>query len=282
MKKLLKLPLLLSLTLLLVSCSTKVQKEFNEALKLQQNSKYDDAINLYKDIIDNHPKSSLVANSNVKLNECIDLIVKQGDKLVSDKNYIKAISCYENAYKFKSTDDTIKNKIANCKKLAIETLKKDEPKAKESINNPKNTYEKNEYKKTLDTLNKCKGTKITNFNTNSKICKMVINWQSAWESQDINIYRNYYDTDFTGIVNGKTMDYTEWMNYKEKVFNKYSKITLASKLIDATLNGNKITVRLEQWFNGYGYNNYSDHSNKELIFRYSKDRGWLIISEKSY
>ncbi|WP_085828989.1 L,D-transpeptidase Cds6 family protein [Clostridium massiliodielmoense] len=282
MKKLFKLTLMLSLMLLLVSCSSKEQKEFNNALNLQQNKKYDDAITLYKDIIDNHPKSTLVSNSDVKLNECIDLIVKQGDQLVSKKNYVSAISYYENAAKYKPTDDTIKTKISNCKKLAIEDFKKDDTIAKESANNSKNTHAKEEYKKALDVLNKCKGTKITNFNTNSKISQMMVNWESAWESQDINIYKNYYDADFIGIVNGKTMDYTQWMNYKEELFNKYSNITLASKLIDATLNEDKITVRFEQWFNGYGSNHYSDHSNKELIFRYSADRGWLIISEKTY
>ncbi|KEH89920.1 MULTISPECIES: L,D-transpeptidase Cds6 family protein [Clostridium] len=263
MKKLLKLTLVLSLTLLLSACSTKAQKEFNEALKLQQNQKYDDAINLYKDIIDNHPKSKLVANSDVKLHECIDLIVKQGDELASKKNYIKAISCYQNASKFKPTDDSIKNKISACKKLAIDTFKKDEPKLVET--------------KSIEP----KEIKITNFNNNSKISQMIVNWESAWESQDINVYRNYYDTDFVGTVKGKTMDYTQWMNYKEELFNKYSNITLASKLIDATLTKDKITVRFEQWFTGYGSSHYSDHSNKELIFRYSKDRGWLIISEKT-
>ena len=51
--------------LVFTACTTKEQKIFNEALNLQQNEKYEDAIKIYSEIIDKYPESKFVANSSV-------------------------------------------------------------------------------------------------------------------------------------------------------------------------------------------------------------------------
>ncbi|WMJ81498.1 hypothetical protein RBU49_04390 [Clostridium sp. MB40-C1] len=268
---------LIGLSLLLLSaCATGEQKIFNQALELQKNEKYEDAIKMYSDIIDKYPESKFVANSNVKLNQCIDLIIKKGDDMVSKKDYFQAVAYYENAFKFRTNDTALKDKIDKTKKMV--TGKKEEPKTSEGT---QDTEEK-EYKIAIDALNKYKGKKIHDFSNTSKILEMMIDWESAWESQDINIYKSYYDTNFIGISGGKTMNYNKWIQYKNDLFNRYTSINIDTQLIDATLQGSKLKVKFEQWFNGAGSNPYSDHTYKELIFKYLPNKGWMIISEKPY
>ncbi|KEH89407.1 tetratricopeptide repeat protein [Clostridium novyi] len=271
--------------LLLTACTTKEQKIFNEALQLQQNEKYEDAIKRYSEIIDKYPESKFVANSNVKLNQCIDLIIKKGDLMASNKDYFKAVSYYEDALKFRSGDTSLKEKIEKTKKMVTaknqESPKVDESKKDEQKPSQNNNEEK-EYKIALDVLNKYKGKKVHDFDSTSKILEMMTDWENAWESQNIEVYKAYYDESFIGVSGGKTMNYYQWINYKRELFNRYDRIEVDTALIDATLQGNNLKVKFEQWFTGYGVNPYSDHTFKELTIRYFANKGWMIVSEKPY
>ncbi|KEH94186.1 tetratricopeptide repeat protein [Clostridium botulinum] len=271
--------------LLLTACTTKEQKIFNEALQLQQNEKYEDAIKRYSEIIDKYPESKFVANSNVKLNQCIDLIIKKGDLMASNKDYFKAVSYYEDALKFRPGDTSLKDKIEKTKKMVTaknqESPKVDESK-KDEENPSQNNNEEKEYKIALDVLNKYKGKKVHDFDSTSKILEMMTDWENAWESQNIEVYKAYYDESFIGVSGGKTMNYYQWINYKRELFNRYDRIEVDTALIDATLQGNNLKVKFEQWFTGYGVNPYSDHTFKELTIRYFANKGWMIVSEKPY
>ena len=271
--------------LVFTACTTKEQKIFNEALNLQQNEKYEDAIKIYSEIIDKYPESKFVANSNVKMNQCIDLIIKKGDSMASNKDYFKAVSYYEDALKFRSGDTSLKDKIEKTKKMVTaknqESQKVDESK-KDEENPSQNDNEEKEYKIALDVLNKYKGKKVHDFDSTSKILEMMTDWENAWESQNIELYKAYYDESFIGVSGGRTMNYYQWIDYKRELFNRYDRIEVDTALIDATLQGNNLKVKFEQWFSGYGLNPYSDHTFKELTMRYFPNKGWMIVSEKPY
>lgn len=281
------LPILFCI-LFLVSCSSADKKLFDEALKLQSDEKYEDAIGQYKNIIDTYPDSKFVSNSNVKLNQCVDSLIKQGDDMASQTDYFKAVFYYDTALKYRSNDIDLQNKKNDTKNLATSTNGKTETtnstkeKAEKTESTDTKTSSENEYNIALDSLNKYKGKKVQEFDHVSKILEMLMDWEEAWESQNINLYKAYYAPNFIGVNSGQTMNYTQWMSYKNSLFNKYSSIKIQTQLIDAVLEGNNLKVYFDQWFNGYGSNPYSDKSSKELIFQYNDQKGWLIISEKPY
>lgn len=265
--------------LLFTACTTKEQKIFNEALQLQQNEKYEDAIKIYSEIIDKYPESKFVSNSNVKLNQCIDLIIKKGDCKASNKDYFKAVSYYEDALKFRAGDILLKDKIEKTKKMITA---KNEEINKVNESKPSQDNDEKEYKIAIDVLNKYKGKKIHDFNSTSKILEMMTDWENAWESQNIEVYKAYYDESFIGVSGGKTMNYYQWIDYKRELFNRYDRIEVDTALIDVILQGNNLKVKFEQWFTGYGVNPYSDHIFKELTIRYFANKGWMIVSERPY
>ena len=205
--------------------------------------------------------------------------------MASNKDYFKAVSYYEDALKFRSGDTSLKDKIEKTKKMVTaknqESQKVDESK-KDEENPSQNDNEEKEYKIALDVLNKYKGKKVHDFDSTSKILEMMTDWENAWESQNIELYKAYYDESFIGVSGGRTMNYYQWIDYKRELFNRYDRIEVDTALIDATLQGNNLKVKFEQWFSGYGLNPYSDHTFKELTMRYFPNKGWMIVNEKPY
>lgn len=258
--------------LLLVSCASEDTKLFKQALEFQKQEKYEQAIEVYQKIIDKYPDGQFVANANVKLNQCIDLIVKKGDELAKNKDYFKAVYYYEKALEFRANDIDVKNKRNNVKSLVSGE------KTLISIEGA------DEYKLAIEVLSSYKGQKIEDFkNLNYKIVTLLKDWESAWESRNINLYSSFYDTNFTGISGNRTYGYYGWINYKSDLFNNvYTGIDISTQLIDYKLDGTNLKLYFKQWFQGYGANPYSDVTNKELIFTFKQKKGWLIISERPY
>ena len=69
-----------------------------------------------------------------------------------------------------------------------ESQKVDESK-KDEENPSQNDNEEKEYKIALDVLNKYKGKKVHDFDSTSKILEMMTDWENAWESQNIELYK---------------------------------------------------------------------------------------------
>jgi len=254
------------------SCASEDKNFFEQALEFQKQQKYEQAIEIYNKIIDQYPQGQYVANSNVKLNQCIDLIVKKGDEYAKNKDYFKSVYNYEKALEFRPNDIDIKNKRNNIKSLV-------------SGGKPLTSSEgSDEYKLAIEALNSYKGQKIEDFqNLNYKIVKLLKDWESAWESRNINLYGSFYDTRFTGVSGNRTYDYNGWINYKSDLFNNvYTGIDISTQLLDYKLDGTNLKLYFKQWFNGYGANPYSDVTNKELIFNYNSTVGWRIVSERPY
>lgn len=276
--KTLKLLFLLLTFTILVSCASAETKIFNAALELQKNGKYEDAIGMYNKVINQYPQSQFVANSSVKLIQCIDSIIKEGDDMVLKKDYFKAVSYYESALKFRENDLDLQNKRNKTKNLITGGNQNTES-ITPATNNVAST---DEYKTAIDALNRYKGKKIQDFQSVSKILSMLMDWENAWESRNINLYSSYYDTSFIGVSSEKTMNYNQWISYKNNLFNRYTSINVETKLNNALVDGNRLKVYFEQWFNGEGPTPYSDYGFKELIFEYKQSGGWVIVSEKPY
>lgn len=280
--KILSVVLISSSFMFLSSCGSEEDKKvFDQALELQKNSKYEDAIGLYNEIINKYPQSKFVSNSSVKLNQCIDSIIKDGDELSSKKDYFKAVACYENALKFRSNDIDLQNKISTTKNLVTGDKQKAETASAPATKTNTTSSTEDECKTAIEALNAYKGKKIQDFQSVSKILTMLKDWESAWESRNIDLYSSYYDSNFVGVSGGKTMNYNDWISYKKDLFNSYTSINVETQFNNAIVEGNKLKLYFDQWFKGYGANPYSDHTSKELIFEY-KQSGWVITSEKPY
>lgn len=89
--------------------------------------------------------------------------------------------------------------------------------------------------------------------------QFVKEWVSAWESKDIEKYKQFYDKKF---ASGR-MDFDRWMEDKKLKFQKYNKISIGIddvKILNISPNG--VTLSFKQRFNA---DTYSDYGIKTII-----------------
>lgn len=267
----------MSVILILSSCKSQEEEIFNKALDLQNQQKYENAIELYNKIINEFPSGKFVTNSNVKLNQCIDSLVRMADDYNQKKDYFKAVFYYEKALEFRNNDVDIKTKNENVKKIL-------------SNNNQTKTNEANpdEIKKLKEAIKELKIYKDKKFNTitsinSSQIIGLLKSWQNSWQNLNIDEYSLYYDHDnFVGFSNGQIVNYDEWIKYKRNLFSIYSGVKIDTSINHFKIEGDQLKIYFTQWFSVSNPNPYSDVTNKEIIFKYNDSKGWLIISEKPY
>lgn len=105
------------------------------------------------------------------------------------------------------------------------------------------------------------------------IISLVNEWKTAWESCDIEQYMSFYDKTFYAPY--KKMNYNKWLNYKQGLFRRSSRIQVVIKNLQVNINGDKAYSKFEQ---DYRSDIYSDWGKKTLTFR--KINGvWKIVEE---
>jgi len=105
--------------------------------------------------------------------------------------------------------------------------------------------------------------------------KNLINeWKTAWESQDLIAYLQYYHTEF--YTENLKMNFERWARYKERINGKRSNIQLKIKQAKFFYSKNYLLVEFNQ---EYTSDNYSDIGKKSMLWK-KEDNNWLILREE--
>ncbi|MCE3010638.1 MAG: L,D-transpeptidase family protein [Proteobacteria bacterium] len=109
-------------------------------------------------------------------------------------------------------------------------------------------------------------------NQRQKFLNFFESWRTAWESQDVDSYMNYYDSTFKN----DQMNYKQWFRHKKKLKDLYSfiKVELGPPLI--LQNKDQVVIRTVQ---RYSSNLHSDFGEKTIHARFDSKSGFKIIRE---
>lgn len=107
-----------------------------------------------------------------------------------------------------------------------------------------------------------------------EISSLVESWRKAWEQKRLDEYISHYHPAF--ISSGKSL--TAWKGYKNRLNNRYRRISVKVSNLRIKDNGSKAWAYFEQ---GYDTESYHAKGYKRLEFR-KKDGSWKIFRERSY
>lgn len=103
--------------------------------------------------------------------------------------------------------------------------------------------------------------------------QLVIDWEAAWESMDIDRFMDFYSTSFSGMER----NYRSLRSYKGRLTRQYDYIEVDIYNLHLFSHDGEIVVAFDQ---RYESNNFLAHSAKRLYFRLEKEN-WKIVTETS-
>ncbi len=103
--------------------------------------------------------------------------------------------------------------------------------------------------------------------------QLVIEWEAAWESMDIDRYMDFYSTSF----NGMGRNFRSLESYKGRLTRQYDYIKVDIYNLHLFGHDGQIVATFDQ---RYESNNFLAHSAKRLYLRL-EEKGWKIVTETS-
>jgi len=106
-----------------------------------------------------------------------------------------------------------------------------------------------------------------------KYQQLLSDWKSAWESQNITAYLQFYYADF--YTKNLRMNFERWAKYKERINNKRNNIQIKITNPKLFYSNDHLLLEFKQ---EYISSNYSDIGVKSMLWEKEGDN-WLILRE---
>jgi len=104
--------------------------------------------------------------------------------------------------------------------------------------------------------------------------QLVIDWEAAWESMEIDRFMDFYSASFSGM----DRNYRSFRNYKGRLTRQYDYIKVDIYNLHLFNHEGEIVAVFDQ---RYESNNFLAHSAKRVYFRL-EDEDWKIVTEISW
>jgi murein L,D-transpeptidase YafK len=104
--------------------------------------------------------------------------------------------------------------------------------------------------------------------------QFLVDWEHAWESQDLTAYLQFYHADF--YTENLKMSFESWARYKNRINKKRSNIQVEVKNQRYLYSNGYLLIEFDQVYKSA---NYSDLGKKSMLWK-KEGENWLILREE--